>query len=182
MPRVASGSTALIAWLTALVVFAAGQPAAAAPPLPSPRIVDLQPRVVTLKPRIVDLRPRQHRHTYVVDADVLFAFDSAKLSPDAASVLDGVVRTLARPAVTKVTITGYTDSIGSAGYNRDLSRRRADAVRSYLQQKVANRHLHYTSVGKGEADPVAPNSTPGGSDNPAGRRKNRRVTITYSTG
>lgn len=161
-----------------LALLAGAQPAAAAPPLPSPRIVDLKPRVVTLKPRVIDLRPKHKKHTYTVDADVLFAFDSAKLAPDATSVLDDVVRTLQQRGVTKVTVTGYTDSIGSAAYNRSLSRRRADAVRAYLQGKAGK--PHYTTIGKGEKDPVAPNTTSSGSDNPAGRRKNRRVVITYS--
>lgn len=162
-----------------LALLAVAQPAAAAPPLPSPRIIDLKPRVVTLKPRVIDLRPKHEKHTYTVDADVLFAFDSAKLSPDATSVLDDVVRTLQQPGVKEATITGYTDSIGSAAYNLSLSRRRAAAVRAYLQDKVGNPHLHYTAVGRGEKDPVAANKKPGGGDNPAGRRKNRRVVITY---
>lgn len=161
-----------------LTLFAGVQQAAAAPPLPSPRIVDLHPRVVTLKPRVIDLRPKHRKHTYTVDADVLFAFDRATLSPDATSVLDEVVRTLDKPGVRKVTVTGYTDSVGSNGYNLSLSRRRAAAVRGYLRGKVGK--LHYTAVGRGEKNPVAANKKPDGSDNPAGRRKNRRVVITYS--
>jgi outer membrane protein OmpA-like peptidoglycan-associated protein len=163
-----------------LTLFAGVQQAAAAPPLPSPRIVDLHPRVVTLKPRVIDLRPKHRKHTYTIDADVLFGFDKATLSPDATSILDDVVRTLDKPGVTKVTITGYTDSVGSNSYNLSLSRRRAAAVSSYLHGKVGNTHLHYKSVGRGEKDPVAANKKPDGSDNPAGRRKNRRVVVTYS--
>lgn len=158
-----------------LALLLAGTPAVAAAPLPSPRIVDLEPRVVTLEPRIVDLAPKKQKHSYTVDADVLFAFDSAKLSPDAASVLDGVVKTLEGKNVTKVTITGYTDSTGSTSYNQKLSERRAGSVRSYLKKNVDNSGLHYTSAGKGETHPVASNKTPDG------RRHNRRVTIGYSS-
>ena len=153
---------------------AGGAPvAAAAAPTPPPRIVDL-------KPRVIDLKPKQSKHTYTVDADVLFAFDSAKLSPDATSVLDDVVRTLREDEATKVKVTGYTDAIGSTSYNQSLSERRAKAVRDHLEAKVGS--SSYTAVGRGEANPVAPNAKPGGADNPDGRRKNRRVVIAYSTG
>ena len=38
----------------------------------------------------------------------------------------------------------------------------------------------FQSTGKGAADPVAPNTNPDGSDNPEGRARNRRVTITFA--
>jgi photosystem I P700 chlorophyll a apoprotein A2 len=41
---------------------------------------------------------------------------------------------------------------------------------------VGNKNI--TTKGMGEADPVAPNENPDGSDNPEGRQKNRRVEIT----
>lgn len=171
--------TRALAFGVCLVLLAGVRPAAGAPPLPSPRIVDLKPRVVTLKPRIIDLKPKHRKRTYTVDADVLFAFDSAKLSSGATNVLNDVVKTLERPGVTSVTIIGYTDSVGSDAYNLSLSRRRAAAVLVSLRDKVANSHLHYAAVGKGEQNPVAANQQPDGSDNPAGRRKNRRVVISY---
>ena len=37
-----------------------------------------------------------------------------------------------------------------------------------------------TAVGYGEADPVAANTNPDGSDNPCGRALNRRVEIHYA--
>ncbi|MDP3825856.1 MAG: OmpA family protein, partial [Polaromonas sp.] len=52
-----------------------------------------------------------------------------------------------------VTVTGYTDRLGSDAYNLKLSQQRAEAVRNYLTSKgvAANR---LTAVGKGESNPV----------------------------
>jgi outer membrane protein OmpA-like peptidoglycan-associated protein len=158
-----------------------GGPAAAAEqPLPSPRVVTLRPRVVQLEKRVVDLRPKQRHRTVTVDADVLFAFDSARLSAGASDVLDDVVRTLAARHARSATIVGYTDSVGSASYNQGLSERRARAVRDYLRGRPETARIRYRVVGRGERDPVAANTQPNGRDNPLGRRKNRRVTIAYA--
>jgi len=68
----------------------------------------------------------------------------------------------------KIEISGYTDSSGPLEYNKDLSKRRANAVRKYLidagipEEKIEAR-------GYGEENPVADNSTR------AGRRLNRRT-------
>jgi len=75
----------------------------------------------------------------------------------------------------QVTIEGHTDSIGSDSYNQRLSERRAQAVKAYLVSKgVAASRLE--TVGKGEQEPVAPN-TKDGKDNPQGRAMNRRAEL-----
>jgi len=151
------------------------------PALPAARVKSLTPRVLDLRPRIVDLAPRQTRHgpttSFIVGTDVLFAFGSATPSPDARAVLGQVVQRLRRARGGTVKIDGYTDSIGTVSFHLGLSRRRAASVQAYLTANVDNPRLHYRSVGLGEADPVAPNTRPDGSDNPDGRRQNRRVVI-----
>jgi OmpA-OmpF porin, OOP family len=70
----------------------------------------------------------------------------------------------------KLVITGYTDNVGNADFNLNLSKRRAAFVKSELANKgIANDHME--SMGKGMEDPIADNSTADG------REKNRRVTI-----
>lgn len=114
-------------------------------------------------------------------ADVLFAFDKATLSSKATQVLDNAIeetRDRADPAKPPITITGYTDSKGGDTYNLKLSRRRAQAVEKYVSAKLGSAY-RYRTAGKGEADPVAANTHHDGSDDPAGRAKNRRVEIGY---
>ncbi len=71
---------------------------------------------------------------------------------------------------TKVVVTGHTDSTGSESTNQTLSERRAEAVRNImLANGVASGRI--TTVGFGESQPIADNSTN------SGRQINRRVEI-----
>lgn len=108
-------------------------------------------------------------------ADVLFEFDQAALGPAAAQRINETAEQV-KSASGPVAIVGYTDSVGTDAYNADLSLRRANSVRDALAVAVPG--AAFTVEGKGAADPVAPNATDDGSDNPAGRALNRRVTIT----
>lgn len=114
-----------------------------------------------------------------LSADVFFAFDQAALEPEAREVLVALATRLAKQATGTVTIRGYTDSKGTKEYNRDLSRRRAQAVRRLLADKLSGSGLDLVAVGKGEQNPIAPNRKPDGSDNPKGRAKNRRVEVRF---
>lgn len=112
-----------------------------------------------------------------LDADILFDFDSATLRPTAAAQLGRTVDLIRAGGTGAVAITGYTDSKGGDAYNLDLSRRRAEAVAAWLRGQPGVRDRTYTIVGKGKAEPVAANARPDGSDDPAGRARNRRVEI-----
>ena len=65
-------------------------------------------------------------------------------------------------------IVGYTDSRGSAKYNKYLSAKRATAVKNLLIKKGAP-SKNVTSLGRGETNPIASNMLK------AGRAKNRRI-------
>lgn len=100
--------------------------------------------------------------------DVNFEFDSATLTSDAESILDGVAEKLAANESVNVRLEGYTDSVGSASYNKDLSQRRADSVKDYLVANGVDGD-NITTMGYGEQDPIATNETA------EGRAENRRV-------
>jgi outer membrane protein OmpA-like peptidoglycan-associated protein len=69
-----------------------------------------------------------------VPGSVSFASGSASLDSKLHSTLEKIAATLNEYPQTSVTVVGYTDSVGSAEANRELSRRRAAAVADYLGQ------------------------------------------------
>ncbi len=76
----------------------------------------------------------------------------------------------------KIEISGHTDSRGNDDYNLDLSQRRAESVMDYLiSNGVDEKQL--VAKGYGETEPIAPNQNKDGSDNPEGRKLNRRTEI-----
>jgi outer membrane protein OmpA-like peptidoglycan-associated protein len=112
-------------------------------------------------------------------ADVLFRFDSAALTGRAESRIDEAAERIRADGPAVVRVTGYTDSKGSDAYNLGLSRRRAAAVAAALRAELGGEAPSLRTQGRGEADPVAPNTKPDGSDNPRGRARNRRVEVVF---
>jgi outer membrane protein OmpA-like peptidoglycan-associated protein len=101
---------------------------------------------------------------------VNFANNSATLTPESTAVLDQAAAGLIRRGDMKVEVAGHTDNRGAAAYNRDLSQRRAEAVRSYLVSKGVNGG-NLSARGYGPDSPVADNKTANG------RAENRRVEL-----
>ncbi len=122
-------------------------------------------------PTIVQADPCQEKVRLL---GVEFEFDSATITAASADTLKLAVEKLKKCASIAVKIDGYTDSSGPARYNKELSQKRADAVKEYLIQNGvgANR---LSATGDGEADPIASNETI------AGRAENRRVELSPST-
>lgn len=111
-----------------------------------------------------------------LEESILFEFGSDELRDDAAPVLDDVAELLGELAAEDIDVTGHTDSIGDDDFNLDLSQRRADAVAAALIERGVE-HETVDTDGRGEAEPVAPNETEDGEDDPEGRARNRRVEI-----
>jgi outer membrane protein OmpA-like peptidoglycan-associated protein len=112
-----------------------------------------------------------------LSADILFHFDKSEILPSAAEALHNAAELIRARGTGQVRIEGYTDSKGGTAYNQRLSARRAKAVAGWLRSNESLQAQHFTEVGLGAANPVAPNNRPDGSDNPEGRRRNRRVEL-----
>lgn len=97
-----------------------------------------------------------------IDLYVHFEYDQAALTlTDARLTLDGLAKALKDPrlAAMRFMIIGHTDARGNDGYNLDLSRRRAEAVRQYLIQfhRIAGDALKAEGKGRAELkDPARP--------------------------
>ena len=100
---------------------------------------------------------------------LLFDFDSDAIRSTAASNLNELARNLSKYGDTNLMIAGHTDAVGSSEYNQGLSDRRAESAARYLSAQGVNRHI--ATVGLGEREPVASNTTE------AGRQQNRRIEI-----
>lgn len=109
--------------------------------------------------------------TRIVLRGVNFDFDSARIRPDAAAILDAAADTLKENPDVQIEVAGHTDSIGTDAYNRGLSQRRARAVVDALVQRGVDA-ARLSAQGYGESQPVANNSTADG------RAQNRRVELT----
>ena len=70
-----------------------------------------------------------------LSAETLFGFDQAELTTEGMKTLDGVAASAAEVPNQTIRIVGHTDRIGSREYNKQLSMRRAEAVRDYLAAK-----------------------------------------------
>lgn len=148
------------------------------------RVVDIERRTTALIRRVesisgdVKVSETPDEVEVVLAADVLFAFDSAELTPGAESRLGEAAQQLADGGQSPVQVVGHTDSVGDTAYNQDLSQRRAEAVSGALAALVPD--LTYEVEGRGEAEPVVDETTDDGGDDPEARARNRRVAITFA--
>lgn len=101
-----------------------------------------------------------------------FAFDRATLHPADRDALLAEVGKMTGVTWQTIVAAGHTDSIGTVEYNRGLSARRAQVVKSYLIGKGLDGGMIETEA-LAEAGPVANNATQ------AGRAENRRTEIEF---
>lgn len=114
-----------------------------------------------------------------VDLNVPFEFNSDQLTPDGRDLLTKLAEALTSKelsSITAVTLEGHTDGVGSPDYNKALSLRRAQAVRSFLQGSQELKGKQLRVVGKGAAELANPSSPEDG----VNRRV--RVVVYYAAG
>lgn len=94
--------------------------------------------------------------SFRLSADALFAFDSSTLRDGAEASLDDLVSKIKQHDVSSaLTITGYTDRLGSAAYNQRLSLARAQTVRDYLVNQGGIDASRIRVAGRGKANPLS---------------------------
>ena len=104
--------------------------------------------------------------------NILFDFDQYELKPQYYSILDEVAAVLSQNPATTVEIKGYTDNIGTADYNLNLSEKRARAVKKYFVRRGVEGDRLFPR-GYGFTVNAASNDTE------AGRALNRRVELAF---
>jgi len=120
---------------------------------------------------LTNLGARESDRGFVLTlSDIQFQRDESELSADTMRKLYPLITLLKDESRRNIIIEGYTDSIGAEDYNRELSERRATAVRDFLVSTGIDPRR--TSVrGYGEEHPISSN------DSANGRRENRRVEV-----
>ncbi len=99
---------------------------------------------------------------------IKFENASSKIDEKHSPQLQEYVEFMKRNSVYDVTIIGHTDSRGSSAFNQRLSQDRAEAVKANLVN-AGIEASRITTIGKGEDEPIADNTTA------EGRAENRRI-------
>ena len=103
-------------------------------------------------------------------ADANFATNSATLLKADVPDLNQLANKMKQYPSYNAIVEGYTDASGSAAYNLDLAKRRAESIIDYLVKKGVDRSRFIVKP-FGEANPIATNNTK------SGRAQNRRVVV-----
>lgn len=132
-------------------------------------------RVDALELELIALDAKKTDRGMVVTlGDVLFNTGQAQLLPDRSGNMDKLADFFKQYPNRTAAIEGYTDSVGSAASNYDLSQQRADAVRTALTDRGVPADRLSTRA-FGPESPTASNETS------AGRQMNRRVEIVFAS-
>jgi outer membrane protein OmpA-like peptidoglycan-associated protein len=101
---------------------------------------------------------------------VQFPNNSNQVTEEAYQQLSHLAAIVKSRPEARLVITGYTDGTGNENYNRNLSKFRADVIKSYfIGQGIDASQI--TSIGRGSENPIAANN------NLQGRSENRRVEV-----
>jgi len=103
---------------------------------PAPRVAAPAPAPAAAAPAQQVVQTRQPvSGTFTLGADGAYALGSAVITPKGKLILDAAIAKLAAYDLNKLTISGFTDSQGSAKTNMPLSKNRAKSVNDYLASK-----------------------------------------------
>lgn len=134
-------------------------------PKPEP-VVQVAPPIKTPEPLAISCQTQFQR--LMTNEKIHFEYGKDNIDPSSHELLKQLISISKECPDDTIIIKGYTDSDGNGAYNKGLSQRRADAVRSYLiKNGIESEKLE--AIGYGEANPIADNATN------KGKEKNRRI-------
>lgn len=108
---------------------------------------------------------------YSFSSDVLFETNKYEIDLETASNLDSIISVIQKIDFDTIMLVGHTDNVGSKGYNKILSMRRAESILKYMTNTLSLTGKEVVLEGRGAEDPVSTNQTT------EGRASNRRVDI-----
>lgn len=124
----------------------------------------------------INVRGNDNYGIYGLGENILFDEGKNTLRSDAEQNLKQIAASIQkRYNGASVRVFGYTDSVGSKGYNKELAEQRAEAVQNWLSKNGSITADKISLEPVGEARPVATNATS------EGRQQNRRVEIVAKT-
>lgn len=138
-------------------------------------------KVLDIKSVVEDLGGEERREdtnqnvTVALQAEVLFPKDSSNLNPEARSRIQAIADEIKARKPTTVRVFGFTDNLGSYARGKTLSKKRADAVHGQLAGALGS-DVTFEVRGYSEDYPIADNASE------EGRRKNRRVEVSFPRG
>ena len=145
------------------------QVAATVPPLQSP----IETSAISNAPPLVQADCKAEFVDVLSKSTIAFGIDSAKIEKRSTAVLDQLAAIAKRCAGYKLTVEGHTDNTGKTAHNRDLSQKRAEAVRDALVNRgVENNAL--AAKGYGASKPIASGKSV------SSLAKNRRIEFAVS--
>lgn len=116
-----------------------------------------------------DTRSKLITEGKLVSYGIYFDVNKDVVKAESFGTLSEIAKTLKENPTVKIKIIGHTDSDGDDAKNLDLSKRRGAAVKNALSTEFGITGDRIQTDGKGESEPVSPNTTP------EGKAKNRRV-------
>jgi OOP family OmpA-OmpF porin len=137
-------------------------------------VVALAPKTPTLPvaPSMAEASPaslEKRLNEILIRSSIEFESKSSTITPSSFATLDQLITEMRHFPYTDIEIGGHTDKYGEPEYNRELSQRRADAVRRYFTKHgLANR---FTAVGYGASQPLSV------SEKRASLQRNRRIEL-----
>ncbi|WP_424212048.1 OmpA family protein [Streptomyces sp. BI20] len=140
------------------------------------------PKVLDIAEVVEDLGGEQRRQEtnqtvmMALQAEVLFPEDSSVLNAQASARIQAIGQEINKSKATRVRVFGFTDDQGSYEHGKELSKKRADSVQVELAKTVTDGGVVFDVRGYSEDYPIADNRTE------EGRKKNRRVEITFPRG